>query len=173
MLPLLERLKVTLLEDHGCSDSTMEDARELFEICANQLWLHSTDLICGTREIELRSIACSIEDPLLTLVRTLTRAQRRGVRNLTFALAASEAVMRARGHRLALEGYGVPEVQYVVLRALSATVMLAYAYLTLDRPVAVPALSAAARIAPGELLGIITTPAPAVDHISLLGFSDA
>ena len=49
MLPLLERLTIVLHEN----DREGQDRERLFVACANQLWLHVTDIISGTREIEL------------------------------------------------------------------------------------------------------------------------
>ena len=136
MLPLVQTLEVFLLEDVR-SPVPVEERREVFAACAEQLWLHSTDLIAGTRELELDAMTCGV-DNLGALYRTLQRAQCkwRGELDLESARATCERLMEARGVRLSLENSGIPPVQFSVLRALSAALAIAFTYLTLDRPAA-------------------------------------
>ena len=46
---------------------------------------------------------------------------------------AAERLVEARGKRLSLESASIPRQQYDVLHALSAVLVVAYAYLTLDK----------------------------------------
>ncbi|KAH8092770.1 DUF4239-containing protein [Aureococcus anophagefferens] len=141
MLPLVKTLEIVLLEDDAPGAPPRARRVEVFEQCAEQLWLHSTDLIAGTRELELEAMASSV-DNLGTLYATLRRAQLEwrgdGAYDvLTSALETTERLMEARGVRLSLENSGIPPVQFSVLRALSVALVVAYTYLTLDRPMPV------------------------------------
>ena len=132
MLPLLERLRITLLEresDHRA------DRERVYSACANQLCFHVPDIISGTREIELELMSTRTYDPLVNIVGALQRAQYRyGTDDLEFAIERAEEVIRVRGRRLQLEGSGIPLLQFALLRVLSGLIVLTYTYLTLDRP---------------------------------------
>ena len=121
MLPLLERLRITLLEresDHRA------DRERVYSACANQLCFHVTDIISGTREIELELMSTRTYDPLVNIVGALQRAQYRyGTDDLEFAIERAEEVIRVRGRRLQLEGSGIPLLQFALLRVLSGLIV--------------------------------------------------
>ena len=93
-----------------------------------------TDIISGTREIELELMSTRTYDPLVNIVGALQRAQYRyGTDDLEFAIERAEEVIRVRGRRLQLEGSGIPLLQFALLRVLSGLIVLTYTYLTLAR----------------------------------------
>ena len=132
MLPLLERLRITLLEKE--SKEHRADRERVYSACANQLCFHVTDIISGTREIELELMSTRTYDPLVNIVGALQRAQYRyDTNDLEFAIERTEEVIRVRGRRLQLEGSGIPLLQFALLRVLSGLIVLTYTYLTLAR----------------------------------------
>lgn len=134
MLPLLERLRITLLE-RGLYSEHREDRERVYSACATQLWFHVTDIISGTREIELELLSTREYDPLVNIVGALQRAQYRwGTSDLDFGIERTEEVITVRGRWLQLEGSGIPAVQFGLLRGLAGLLALTYTYLTLDRP---------------------------------------
>ena len=168
MLPLLERLRITLLEKE--SQEHRADRERVYSACANQLCFHVTDIISGTREIELELMSTRTYDPLVNIVGALQRAQYRyGTDDLEFAIERAEEVIRVRGRRLQLEGSGIPTLQFGVLRILSVLIVMSYTYLTLDRPEVTASVLGKARLfTEMQVLNhAVTTATPATTCVEL------
>jgi hypothetical protein len=143
MLPLVKRLRA---ESAVCDSRGDADGRALIYDCFTLLMGHTSVLIAGTRDEELQGIA-SGKDALLRLVERLQPAvttSRRlgdggasaaGTADFSFAMAATERIIETRGKRVSLENAGIPELQLGALKVITVSLLLVFAYLSLDRSV--------------------------------------
>ena len=129
--PLMRRLEGTLLG--GQSRELGDEAARVdaFRAAAEGILAHTDALSSGSTAAELASIS-DARDPLLYTVDVLQAASLDLGVDLDFALAAVERVIDARGKRLNLERSSISPEQFSVLRGLSAALVAAFAYLTLD-----------------------------------------
>ena len=118
------------------ADEGLAAPEAVFATCASAAWAHTSDLIDGTRDDELAALA-SGDDEVVAILETLVASQAMwdGGRGPSAAahVDAAERLVEARGKRLSLESASIPRQQYDVLHALSAVLVVAYAYLTLDK----------------------------------------
>ena len=122
MMTLVKRLEVVLVLDKNAPAR----GPDLFAAVADRLWTHSTDLLGGTRERELKLIAEGT-DGISEVLQILQQAQCSfDETEVSFSLDLCGRLMEARGIRLSLENSGIPAVQYSVLESLSVALAAAY-----------------------------------------------
>jgi hypothetical protein len=126
MLPLVKRLEALLFR------SGREGDEDFLADALDPIWEHSNSLICGSRLDELKGIA-SGDDCLLDLVLHLQLGMQANHSDLGFAMSAAEKLVDLRGKRLSLENAGSPTLQIGWLRLTTISIIVAYAYVTLDR----------------------------------------
>lgn len=120
LLPLVKRLEAARLDG------------AVFKYAAGRLWDHASLFISSSRAYELEAIGACDDALVEVLELLLAYDQANDDVDLREAMASAEKLIEARGRRLSLENSSVPQTQYDVLKALSAALVLAYAYLTLD-----------------------------------------
>ena len=120
LLPLVKRLEAARLDG------------AVFKYAAGRLWDHASLFISSSRAYELEAIGACDDALVEVLELLLAYDQANDDVDLREAMASAEKLIEARGRRLSLENSSVPHTQYEVLKALSAALVLAYAYLTLD-----------------------------------------